>query len=386
VKHESFEDLVSLYFDDALDSEGIVELNRLLTQPEFAARFVHLSKVHGGMRELSAVSVGSTSAAPRRRFFQPWIPPAVAAAAFLVLIYVISGPKARLEESVGNVKFDGKSFESSSLGSATIVLPNGTRLMAGSETSLRLEGERIQLDRGRVAADITGPSSGKSLVISTPQAEARATDTRLSVSVDPEATFCTVEAGQVRLLQKVSNKLIDVNSGFFAVAAAQGEVKAERIEKPAVVTGAPAVRIVGPLWPKPYKVTTFRKESLIYGDRGWRITEIPPEVDGAQGIVTLEEDRYSTEERLLVFQLDRVADVWVGIDGRAAKDAKKLPTWLASWESTGLTIHSKTAGNSYFHLYRRRFPAGTVSLGGNHNGGDTGARVNYTVLITAPRP
>ena len=388
MKKESFEDLVSLYFDDALDAEGLAELNRLLTQPEFAARFVHLSRVHGGMRELSSGAAKAGTEPSRRRFLKPWMAPALAAAGFLLLIYFLSRPTARLEDVVGAVKFDGTFFESSARGSGTIVLPDGTRLLAGPETSIRLAGQRIQLDRGRVAADVTEQPPGKSLVFSTPQVEAELLATKFSLSVDAEATLCNVEKGLVRLLQKVNSKSIVVESGFFAIAVGEGELKAEPLVKPAPPTkGAPTVRVTAPQrWPKAYKVTTFRKDSLIYGDRGWRITDIPAEVDGAQGIVTLAEDKSSQEEVLLVFDLDREADVWVGIDGRAAHISKKLPTWLASWEPTGLKIYSKTAGNSYYHLYKRRFPAGTVSLGGNHCGGDTGAGVNYTVLITPPTP
>ena len=380
---QSFEELVSLYLDDALDAEGLAELNRLLTQPEFAARFVHLSRVHGGMRELS--SGAAKAAAPsRRRFLRPWMAPAVAAAGFLLLIYFLSRPTARLEDAVGAVKFDGSVFESSARGSGTIVLPDGTRLLAGPETSIRLAGQRIQLDRGRIAADVPDQPQGKSLVFSTPQVDAEVLGTKLSLSVDPEATLCNVETGRVRLLQKATSKSVVVESGFFAVAVGQGELKVEPLVMPTPPTkGAPTIRVTAPQrWPKAYKVTTFRKDSLIYGDRGWRITDIPAEVDGAQGIVTLAEDKSSQDEVLLVFELDREADVWVGIDGRAAQISKKLPTWLASWEATNLKIYSKTAGNSYYHLYKRRFPAGTVSLGGNHCGGDTGAGVNYTVLIT----
>ena len=384
-KH-SFEDLVSLYFDDALDAEGLAELNRLLTQPDFAERFVHLGRVHAGMRELSAAPVASSAEGGGRRFLKPWLPPAFAAAAFLVLIYILSGPAPRLEETVGAVKFDGKTFESPARGSATIVLSDGTRLLAGSETSLRLEGERIQLDRGRVAADVSRPAAGKSLVFSTPQAEARVLDTRLFLSVDGDSTVCSVEKGHAELTQKGTNKKVNVDVGQFAVAGPQGELKAEPVAKPVQAVDAAAVRVTVPLrWPKTYKVATFSKDSLIYGDRGWRITEIPQEVEGAQGIKTFAEERSSQEESLLVFEIDREADVWVGIDGRAEK-AKKLPLFLASWDPTGLKIHSKTAGNTYYHLYRRRFPAGTVTLGGNHHGGDTGALLNYTVLITRPGP
>jgi ferric-dicitrate binding protein FerR (iron transport regulator) len=380
VNARSFEDLVSLYFDEALDAQGLAELNRMLAQPELAQRFVQLSRVHGGMRELSSLAAPQS----HRRLLKPWLPPAVAAAGFLILIYFLSGPAARLEEAVGQVKFDGKRFESRASGSGTIVLPDGTRLLAGAETTLRLDGERIQLDRGRVAADVGRERGGRSLVFSTPQAEAKGLDAKVFLSVDADSTVCSVEKGQVELTQKSTHQKVHVDVGQFAVAGRQGDLKAEPVAQPAQPDGAAAVRVtVAPRWPKTFKVTTFTRESLIYGDRGWRITEIPKEVDGAQGIKTFAEERSSQEEGALVFEIDREADVWVGIDGRA-REAKKLPLFLASWDPTGLKIHSKTAGNTYYHLYRRRFPAGIVTLGGNHHGGDTGALLNYTVLITPP--
>ncbi len=50
---ERFDDLVSSYLDEALDAEGMSELNSLLaTRPDYATRFVRLSRLHGGLREL----------------------------------------------------------------------------------------------------------------------------------------------------------------------------------------------------------------------------------------------------------------------------------------------------------------------------------------------
>lgn len=380
MKIESFEDRVSLYFDDALDPEGLAELSRLLAQPEMAARFVRLSRVHGGMRELSSVP----AATPRQpRILRPWAIPAAAAAAFLAFVFILSRPSARLEQVRGSVAFDGHTFWSSEGAAATIVLPGGARLHAGSGTSLRMEKHHINLDRGSIASEIS--RSSQPWLFSTPHSESRISEGRFVLAADPDSTFCRVEEGRLAFLRKDTNQTVELSSGMSALAGIQADLKAEPAVKPAPTGGDPVIRIVAPQWPKPYRVTRFHKDSLLYGDRGWRITEIPSEVDGAQGIVTLAEDRHSREEKVLVFEIDREADVWVGIDARAARDAGKLPAWLGSWEPTGLRIHSETASNSYYPLYRRRFPAGTVMLGGNHFGGDTGAVVNYTVLVTAPK-
>jgi len=50
---DRFDELVSNYLDEALDVEGMGELNSLLaTRPDYAARFVRLSRLHGALREL----------------------------------------------------------------------------------------------------------------------------------------------------------------------------------------------------------------------------------------------------------------------------------------------------------------------------------------------
>lgn len=59
---DRFDELVSNYLDEALDVEGLGELNTLLaTRPDYAARFVRLSRLHAGLRELA----GSGPAAVR---------------------------------------------------------------------------------------------------------------------------------------------------------------------------------------------------------------------------------------------------------------------------------------------------------------------------------
>jgi len=342
MKAGSFEDLVSLYFDDELDSEGVAELNRLLeTRPDLASRFVSLGRVHGGMRELFA-TVGSSARTPiRRRRFLLFATPTFAAAAFLVLVYVLSRPSARLEESHGAVTFDGSSLETPAGGSATLALPDGTRLHAGAETSLRLVSGGVTLHHGTVAGDVSRQSS---LQVTTHQAELLILGSRLFISVELESTLCRVEEGLVRMTSRDTRKTVEVGAGFYAVTTPLAPLKAEPVSKPERARRSPEVRILAPTrWPKSYAVASFHAGSLLYRDRVWEITDIPPEVDGALGIVTLAEDRKSQADRLLVFEIDQEADVWVGIDGRAAQIHKKLPGWLSSWESTGLRIYSKTA-------------------------------------------
>jgi len=386
MKDGPFEDLVSLYFDDALDADGTAALNVLLaSRPDLARRFVTLSRVHAGIQELSGRVAQPSRRTPSRRILFTGALLAAAAAGVLLAVYLSLPTRARLEDAVGGATFDGTALETPGGGAATVLLPDGSRLHAGPDTSLRVESGRVTLHRGTLSADVAKQAPGKELVFATPQASARVLGTRLFLAVESDSTLCRVEEGRVRLTRQDSSQSVDVPGGFYAVAAPQADLRVEPVAKAARKEGAPVLKILAPdRWPKAYIAYPFHAGSLLYRDRGWRITDIPAEVDGALGIATLAEDRRSQDQSLLIFEVDRDVDIWVGIDGRAVQLSKKLPTWLAGWEQTGLRLYSKTASNSYYHLFRRRFPAGKITLGGNHCGGDTGAAVNYTVLVTAP--
>jgi hypothetical protein len=374
-------DLIQGHLDGTLGEEETLRLARLLqSDAEAREAFARALRQDVLLGEVLSEAAPSARAGIRR-------PLLVAAAACLLIAIGLAlwlpRPGSTLEDAVGDVRFDGTSLETPAGGSARVLLPDGTRLHAGTETRLTLGKGRIDVLQGTLAADVAPQAA--SLVFATPQAEARVLGTRLVLAVEPNETVCKVDEGHVRLVSRTTGQAVDVKGGHYAIAAPQGELKAEPLAPPPA-SGRPSVFIVEPnRWPKSYSTYTFRKDALIYKDRGYRITTLPEELDGATGIATLAADKASPEERLLVFKIDREAEVWVGIDARAAKDARKLPAWLHGWEATGLKAHSKTAGNSTYHFYRKRYPAGSVSLGGNHHGGDTGAGVNYLVVITAPR-
>jgi hypothetical protein len=79
---ERFDGLVSSYLDEALDAEGMSELNGLLaTRADYAARFVKLSRLHGGLREIQRRE--PAVAPPERRRFGVVLIAALVAAALL---------------------------------------------------------------------------------------------------------------------------------------------------------------------------------------------------------------------------------------------------------------------------------------------------------------
>jgi hypothetical protein len=96
VKIEEFDDLASLYLDDALPAERLADFNRALAErPELAARFVRLGRVHGGLRELQAIeAAGALRHAVRsRRAWLAFVPLGFAAALAIGLAAYLSLPE-----------------------------------------------------------------------------------------------------------------------------------------------------------------------------------------------------------------------------------------------------------------------------------------------------
>jgi len=89
---DRFDDLVSLYLDEALDPEGVEELSRLVAaRAPLAARFVRLSRVHGCLRQIEAPGASERMlkrrASRRRRLAFAWA--VVAAAALLGFLLIL---------------------------------------------------------------------------------------------------------------------------------------------------------------------------------------------------------------------------------------------------------------------------------------------------------
>jgi hypothetical protein len=95
---EEFDDLASLYLDDALPADRAEDFNRTLaTRPELAARFVRLGRIHGGLRELEGMTLPRSS----KVSFASWLPVGIAAALLLSLVVILSIPEAIQGPTVG---------------------------------------------------------------------------------------------------------------------------------------------------------------------------------------------------------------------------------------------------------------------------------------------
>jgi hypothetical protein len=89
------------------------------------------------------------------------------------------------------------------------------------------------------------------------------------------------------------------------------------------------------------------------------------------------DDKYVTASAHLRFTVSAGATAYVCLDRRASRP----PTWLGTWTATTLAVSTTDGAASPMRVYSRSLAAGSHTLGGNHHGGDTGARANYFVVL-----
>lgn len=114
------------------------------------------------------------------------------------------------------------------------------------------------------------------------------------------------------------------------------------------------------------KVTTGRKikegtlamGQLLYIDRTYTFSGIPAAYLGAEYLQMANEDKYRSDSSYLTFTLNAAATVYVAF----SPQADTLPSWLKSWIKTGEQLQTTDGVRT---LYKKAFPAGKVSLGGN---------------------
>jgi len=118
--------------------------------------------------------------------------------------------------------------------SAAVRYPDGTRLGAGPDSDVTLEGgagaaKRVTLRAGALDADVAPQPEGLPMVLVTPQAEITVLGTSFSVAVEGGATRLDVTVGKVRLTQSAGGGSVEVASGQFIVAAAGSPPVVRRI-------------------------------------------------------------------------------------------------------------------------------------------------------------
>ena len=129
---------------------------------------------------------------------------------------------------------------------------------------------------------------------------------------------------------------------------------------------------------EPYALTQAEKGAKAYIDRNFTITRISSRLNGGVLVQTANDDKSVVAEDHLTLRFSKAALVYVGYDKRGSK----LPDWLLNWTPTGESISTTDSPSSPMKVYRKSVAAGeTITLGGNHAGGDTGARSNYLVVV-----
>jgi hypothetical protein len=134
---------------------------------------------------------------------------------------------------------------------------------------------------------------------------------------------------------------------------------------------------------RPYSLATSAQNGLPFVDRSYTITTaLPAALNGKILLRTAEDDKNSASASQIQFTVPAGTDVYVYYDSRATS----LPTWLsAGWTpDVNLTITPGLVMNGF--KMTPQPPAGVVTLGGNQQGGPTGALRNYFVIIDAPLP
>jgi hypothetical protein len=137
---------------------------------------------------------------------------------------------------------------------------------------------------------------------------------------------------------------------------------------------------------KGYKVGDgpFDLNKKYYIDRDFVATSMPDEIKGAQWIMTANDDKNSTGDDFLTFEIDQPAVVWVAHDSRGEKDKGGVPpNWLSDEfkQHPDLKIDVTDTNMGFFTLWEKEFKKGTVTLGGNADPPAAGQGSNYIVLI-----
>lgn len=123
----------------------------------------------------------------------------------------------------------------------------------------------------------------------------------------------------------------------------------------------------------------------VYIDRAYTFTAIPQPFQGAEYIVTANDDKMMTTDTFVSFMLAAPSTVYVAYDSRVGTSA--VPGWLQSWAITGqsLTATDVNSTTQPRRIYARSFAAGLVTIPGN---GSANNRNTYTVFAvpTVPLP
>jgi ferric-dicitrate binding protein FerR (iron transport regulator) len=145
-------------------------------------------------------------------------------------VYVVPARGAPIKAQSGQVFKSGQGLKTGGDGSSVVLaFADTARFELSTDTTIHLTAPPIVSDQpmtvylveGSVAAEVTGPAV-RPMVLATPHAEARLSETRTNVTTAPRGTRVEQERGQLQMTRKSDGQSIAVPTGWFAVAPANG--------------------------------------------------------------------------------------------------------------------------------------------------------------------
>jgi hypothetical protein len=122
-----------------------------------------------------------------------------------------------------------------------------------------------------------------------------------------------------------------------------------------------------------YELGTAVLKAEPYIDRKYSLRRLPERLSKARLVRTSMDDDYVSTAEHLKLELQGPAELLLAIDAHGQRPA----LWMKGWKLCDETL---AVDNIEYRLYRRVFPAGMVTLGGNDRRA-TEARSNYFVLL-----
>jgi hypothetical protein len=127
-----------------------------------------------------------------------------------------------------------------------------------------------------------------------------------------------------------------------------------------LLKGLSAVSNVAVRSGEPYEVVLggLEEDAVVYIDRGYTITELPAYLDGATYIKTANNDKMSTPDDFLSFDVNQDVTIYISHDNRIPQ-----PSWLSNeFTDTGDDL---VTTDTDFSIFFKDYPAGNIILGGN---------------------
>ncbi len=109
-----------------------------------------------------------------------------------------------------------------------------------------------------------------------------------------------------------------------------------------------------------YRWREFHVGDSAYVDRDYTIKQIPEFLEGAIQILTANDDKSSTGDQFISFELRGNATIYVAYDMRI----EKVPSWLSGWKVTGDQIVNSRSG--VYWVYSKDVKSGRINLGANN--------------------